>query len=241
MLRCWFSYVDTLLIVRCWLPYVYVNTLLMLRCGLSHVYVNRFLAALMRRQNSLGRNMTYAKKNLINVAATLHRKHRKPGLQQILASIRLCRKECAAGLSCAPSEAPERWWKSVLHVLVFSRFGRRRDIRFARNYIYIAICITIQLYVSLYNHLYYITSGVYPWLHLQLFQEKKPPENSRIPRAKFLVMLRDPVKWLASRCQNRGTGSTTKKHRKIWGVPYMVLPKNGWFRIGNPIFRWMMK
>ena len=28
----------------------------MLRCGLSHVYANRFLAALMGRQNSLGRN-----------------------------------------------------------------------------------------------------------------------------------------------------------------------------------------
>jgi hypothetical protein len=38
--------------------------------------------------------------------------------------------------------------------------------------------------------------------------------------------------------ENAGTGYH-KKNRKIWGVPYMVLPKNGWFIIGNPIFKWM--
>ena len=31
-----------------------------------------------------------------------------------------------------------------------------------------------------------------------------------------------------------------QKKKKIWRVPYMVLPKNGWFIIGNPIFKWMM-
>ena len=107
--------------------------------------------------------------------------HRKPGLQQILDSIR----ECAAGLvrmsssdAFKASVAPVRWWKSFLHVFLRDKFLKRNERvkiekstktlsfqpfratarhRVCATHIHIYIHTYICIYIYVYKSLYYIS------------------------------------------------------------------------------------
>ena len=104
--RCWWYAVDFLMLKHCWWYAVDFPMFMLTRCW---CYTVDFLVCMLTGSwlhwcvARTPLDAIHAKKNQVFAAATLPR---KPGLQQILASIRLYRKECAAGLvRVSPSHA----------------------------------------------------------------------------------------------------------------------------------------
>ena len=107
--RCWRYAVDFLVLKRCWWYTVDFPMFLLTRCWCYAVDCLVCMLAGSWLHWCVARtplDAIHAKQQINVQVLAIAALHRKPGLQQVLDSIRLCRKECAAGLiRVSPSDA----------------------------------------------------------------------------------------------------------------------------------------